>query len=117
MHFKNWLLFEFCFAFVVSFLDFMEGEGTLKSCNILDFKIDYKVDDKLKEHLPPPHVHGAQESRTPLFEGGGDDAAQPTVVATSCTSSSPGARIIKSDVREAWKRRKIKVRDVKTRRW
>ena len=49
------------------------------------------------------HVHGAQESRTPLFEGGGDDAAQPTVDATSSTS-------LKKDVIEAWKRRKKKRR-------
>jgi hypothetical protein len=65
MNFKNWLLFECCFAFVVSFVGFMEVEGTFK---------------------------GRQESssRTTLFRVGGDDTAQPKVVATSCNiSSSP----------------------------
>ena len=103
MIFENWLLFECCFAFLVSFLGIMKGEGTIMSCHIFDFKNDYNVDDMLKsEHLPPRREHGAQESRSPLFEGGGDDAAQPPVDATSCTSSSLEVRILKSDVREAW---------------
>ena len=81
------------------------------SCHILDFKNDYMVNPKLKiEHLRLPREHGAQESRTPLFEGGGDDTGWPTANTISCTSSSPGARSLKNDVIEAWKRRKKKRR-------
>ena len=112
MQFNNWLLFECCFAFVVSFVGFMEDEVTLTSCHILDFKNDYMVNPKWKiEHLPPPHDHGAQESRTPLFEGGGDDTGWPMINTISCASSSPeghGSRSLKHDIIEAWKRRKNK---------
>ena len=31
-------------------------------------------------HLPPSHGDDVQASRTTLFEGGGDDAAQPTSI-------------------------------------
>ena len=100
MIFEHWLLFECCFAFIVSFLGFIEGEVTIKSCHILDFKIDYMANHELKfEHLPPPQEHGAQESRTTLFQAGGDDVARPKVVSPSWTS-------LKADATEAWKRRK-----------
>ena len=109
--FEDWLLFECCFAFIVSFLGFIEGEGTIKSCHNLDFKIDYMANHELKfEHLPPPQVHGAQESRTTLFQAGGDDVARPKVVSPSWTS-------LKADVTEAWKRRKNKREDGATQLW
>ena len=34
MIFEHWLLFECCFAFVVSFIGFIEGEETFKSCQV-----------------------------------------------------------------------------------
>jgi len=88
MIFENWLLFECGFAFLVSFVGFMEGEGTIKSCNNLSLKNDYMVNPKFKtDHLPLPHDHGAQESRTTLLEAGGDDAARHSVFTMSHTIS------------------------------
>ena len=66
----------------------MESEGTLKSCHIISIKNDYMVNTKVKIiTLPPVHGDTESSSRTTLPEGGGDDTAQPTVVALSCTSS------------------------------
>src|SRR4051812_11021429 len=82
--FMNWLCFECCFAFVVSFVGFKEGEGTLKCCQVNLPKDDYMVNPRSKDVLRPLQLrdeHG--ESRTTLFEGRGDDAARPTVVTTS----------------------------------
>ena len=81
--FMNWLRFECCFAFVVSFVGFKEGEGTLKCCQVTLPEDDYMVNPRIKDVLRPlllcdEHV----ESRTTLFEGG-DDVARPTVVTTS----------------------------------
>src|SRR3954465_13671435 len=81
----NWLRFECCFSFVVSFVGFMEGEGTLKCCQVNLPEDDYMLNPRIKDVLRPLLLrdeHG--ESRTTLFEGGGgDDAARPTVVTTS----------------------------------
>jgi hypothetical protein len=88
LNFKNWLLFECCFAFIVSFIGFMESEGTLKSC-IISIKNDYMVNPKVKLiTLPPLYGDTESSSRTTLSQGGGDDTAQPTVVAISYTPKS-----------------------------
>src|SRR3954465_962219 len=82
--FMNWLRFECCFAFVVSFVGFIEGEGTFKCCQVNLPEGDYMVNPRIKDVLRPLLLcdeHG--ESRTTLFEGRGDDAARPTVVTTS----------------------------------
>ena len=47
--FMNWLLFECCFSFVVSFVGYMESEGTLKSCHIKLLKDDYMVNPRIKK--------------------------------------------------------------------
>src|SRR3954467_434567 len=82
--FMNWLRFECCYAFVVSFVGFMEGEGTLKCCQVNLPEDDYMVNPRIKKVsrlllLFDEHV----ESRTTLFEGGGADVARPTIVTTS----------------------------------
>jgi hypothetical protein len=59
-------------------------------------------------HLPPLHDEDEISSMTTLFEGGGDDIAQPTVIALSSTTSS--MRGLKADIIEAWKRRKKKLK-------
>jgi hypothetical protein len=68
--FINWLRFECCFAFVVSFVGFKEGEGTLKCCQVNLPEDDYMVNPRIKVSrtllLCDEHV----ESRTTLFEGG-----------------------------------------------
>jgi hypothetical protein len=68
--FMNWLLFECCFVFVVSFVGFMESEGTLKCCQLNLPEDDYMVNPRIKVSrtllLCDEHV----ESRTTLFEGG-----------------------------------------------
>ena len=67
--FKNWLLFECCFVFLVSFVGYLKGERTLKKCHIIS--IDYMVNHTTRStHLPPCHDE-EQESRTTLFKGGG----------------------------------------------
>src|SRR3954468_8210842 len=69
--FMNWLRFECCFAFVVSFVGFKEGEGTLKCCQVNLPEDDYMVNPRIKDVLRPLLLrdeHG--ESRTTLFEGG-----------------------------------------------
>jgi len=66
--FKNWLLFECCFVFLVSLVGYLKGEGTLKKCHIIS--IDYMVNHTTRStHLPPCHDE-EQESRTTLFKGG-----------------------------------------------
>jgi hypothetical protein len=108
--FEHWLLFECCFAFVMSFLGFIEGEGTLKSCQSNLPKNIYMANPKFKNvHLPPLHDEDETSSRMTLFEGGGDDIAQPTVIALSSTTSS--MRGLKDDIMEAWKRRKKKPKE------
>ena len=73
MNFKNWLLFECCFAFIMSFVGFMESEGTLKSCHIISIKNDYMVNTKVKLiTLPPLYRDTESSSRTTLSEGGGE---------------------------------------------
>ena len=73
MNFKNWLLFECCFAFIVRFVGFMESEGTIKSCHIMSIKNDYMVNTKVKLIILPP-LHGDMESssRTTLSQGRGE---------------------------------------------
>ena len=69
--FMNWLRFECCFAFIVRFVGFKEGEGTLKCCQVNLPKDDYMVNPRIKDVLRPLLLrdeHG--ESRTTLFEGG-----------------------------------------------
>ena len=89
MNFKNWLLFKCCFAFIVSFVGFMEVKGTFKSYPTIDPKNDYMVTPKCMDiHLPPTHGDEELSLRTTLFEAGGDDTARPTVVTISCTMSS-----------------------------
>ena len=88
--FEHWLLFECCFAFVVSFIGFLEGEGTFKSCQVHLLMSDDFEKTKFKCcHLPPLHDDAEIASRTTLFEAGGDDAVRPTVIPTSSTLSSP----------------------------
>src|SRR3954466_6312353 len=69
--FMNWLRFECCFTFVVSFVGFMEGEGTLKCCQVNLPEDDYMVNLRIKK-VSRPLLLGDEhvESRTTLFEGG-----------------------------------------------
>ena len=68
--FMNWLLFECCFAFVVSFVGYMESEGTLKSYQVNLLEDNYVANPKYKNvSRPPLHRDECIESRT-LFEGG-----------------------------------------------
>jgi hypothetical protein len=53
-------------------------------------------------HLPPLHDDVESTSRTTFFEAGGDDTGWPSDLTTSSASA------IKSDIIEAWKRRKKK---------
>ena len=67
-----WLRFDCSFAFLVLLIGLLTSEGTFKRwC-----------------HLPPLHIHEDSSSRTTLFQVGGDDAARPTVFASSCASTS-----------------------------
>jgi hypothetical protein len=51
---NNWLLFECCFALLVTFVGLMEGEGTLKSCKTDLRKYDHMAHSKYNRlHLPP----------------------------------------------------------------
>ena len=58
----NWLLFECCFAFLVSLIGYMKRGGTLMSCQTISLEI---------VRLPPLHDDDELSSRTTLFEGGG----------------------------------------------
>ena len=71
MNFKNWLLFECCFAFIVSFVGFMKSEGTFKSCHTFSIKNDDMLNSKVNLiTLPPIHGDTNLSSRTTLSEGG-----------------------------------------------
>src|SRR3954470_5139526 len=62
----------------------MEGEGTLKCCQVNLLEDDYMVNPRINDVLRPLLLRdGHGESRKTLFEVGGDDAARPTVVTTS----------------------------------
>jgi hypothetical protein len=81
----------------------MEGEGTLKSCQTNLCKYDHMAHSKYNRlHIPPLHDDVESTSRTSFFEAGGDDLGWLSDSTTSCAST------IKSDIIEAWKRRKKK---------
>ena len=70
MIFEHWLLFECCFAFVVSFIGFLEGEGTFKSCQVhLLMSDDAGIRNFKRCHLPPLHDDTGLASRMTLFQG------------------------------------------------
>jgi hypothetical protein len=56
-------------------------------------------------HLPPLHDDVESISRTTSFEAGGDDTGWPSDTTASCASTTS---TLKSDIIEAWKRRKKK---------
>jgi hypothetical protein len=56
-------------------------------------------------HLPPLHDDVESTSRTTLFEAGGDDTGWLLNTIASCASTTS---TLKSDIIEAWKRRKKK---------
>ena len=91
MIFEHWLLFECCFVFVVSFIGFIEGKGTFKSCQVhLLMSDDAEIPNVKRCHLPPLYDNTELASRMTLFQVGGDDAVRPTVIPTSSTfPSSP----------------------------
>ena len=72
-------------------------------------------------HLPPSHVDDVLASRMTLFEGGGDDATQPTAITMSSTptyvkppTTSKGGKELhglQSTKGYAWKRRKKRRRE------
>ena len=73
MNFKNWLLFERCFVFIVNFLGYIKGERTLKSFHTFCVKNGYMViATSTPTNLPPSHGDRVLASRTTLFEGGGE---------------------------------------------
>jgi hypothetical protein len=81
----------------------MNGEGTSKSGQTNLRKNDNMATSKYKRlHLPPLHDDVETTSRTTFFEAGGDDAGWLSDSTTSCAST------IKSNIIEAWKRRKKK---------
>jgi hypothetical protein len=84
----------------------MEGEGTLKSCQTDLRKYDHMENSKYKRlHLPPLHDDVESTSRMMLFEAGGDDTGWLSDTTASCASTTS---TLKSDIIEAWKRRKKK---------
>jgi hypothetical protein len=56
-------------------------------------------------HLPPLYDHVETTLRTTFFEVGGDDTGWPSDTTASCVSTTS---TLKSDIIEAWKRRKKK---------
>jgi hypothetical protein len=81
----------------------MEGEGTWKSCQTDLHKNDNMATSKYKRlHLPPLHDDVETTSRTTFFEAGGDDTGWLSDSTASCAST------LKSNIIEAWKRRKKK---------
>jgi hypothetical protein len=56
-------------------------------------------------HLPPLHDDVESTSRMMSFEVGGDDTGWPSDTTASCASTTS---TLKSDIIEAWKRRKKK---------
>jgi hypothetical protein len=84
----------------------MEGDGTLKSYQTNLRKYDHMRNSKDKRlHLPPLHDDVESMSRTTLFEAGGDDTGWLLDTTASCASTTS---ILKSDITEAWKKRKKK---------
>jgi hypothetical protein len=84
----------------------MEGERTLKSFQTDLRKYDNMAHSKYKRlHLPPLHDDVESTSRTTFFEMGGDDTGWPSDTTASCAST---ISTLKSDIIEAWKRRKKK---------
>jgi hypothetical protein len=105
---KNWLCFECYFAFLVPFVGLMEGKGTLKSCQTNLRKDGHMANSQYKRlHLPPLHDDVESTSRTMLFEAGQDDTGWLSDTTASCASTTS---TLKSDIIEAWKRRKKKNR-------
>ena len=71
MTFEHWLLFECCFAFVVSFIGFLEGEGTFKSCQVhLLMSDDTEIPNFKRCHLPLVHDDVELTSMMTLFQVG-----------------------------------------------
>jgi hypothetical protein len=70
--------------------------------NIGDFSGSLQKSKYKRLHLPPLHDDVESMSRTTFFEVGGDDVGWPTNTTASCAST------LKSDIIEAWKRRKKK---------
>ena len=69
--FEHWLLFECCFVFVVSFIGFIEGKGTFKSCQVyLLMSDDVEIRNVKHCHLPPLHDDTELASMTTLFQVG-----------------------------------------------
>jgi hypothetical protein len=84
----------------------MEGKGTLKSYQTDLRKNDHMAHSKYNRlHLPPLHDDVESTSRTMFFEAGGDDMGWPSDTTESCASTTS---TLKSDIIEAWKRRKKK---------
>jgi hypothetical protein len=84
----------------------MEGEGTLKKSQTNLRKNDHMANSKYKRlHLPPLHDDVESTSRTTLFEAGEDDTGWFPDTTASCASTTS---TLKSDIIEAWKRRKKK---------
>jgi hypothetical protein len=84
----------------------MEGEGTLKSCQTDLRKYDHMAHSKYNRlHLPPLNDDVESTSRTMFFESGGEDTGWPLDTTASCASTTS---TLKSDIIEAWKRRKKK---------
>jgi hypothetical protein len=54
--FEHWLIFECYFAFVVNFIGFTDGEGSLMSHQAIPIKDDHMVNTKYKP-IYPPHLH------------------------------------------------------------
>jgi hypothetical protein len=96
---KNWLLFECCFALLVTFVGLMEGEVTLKSCQTNLCKDDRMKNSKYTRlHLAPVHDDIESTSRTTLSKAGGDDTGWLSDTTKSCVSTTS---ILKSDIIEA----------------
>jgi hypothetical protein len=84
----------------------MEGEKTLKSFQTNLRKDDHMTNSKYKRlHLPPLHDDVESTSRMTFFEAGGDDTGWLSYTTASCASTTS---TLKSDIIEAWKRRKKK---------
>jgi hypothetical protein len=84
----------------------MEGEETLKSCQTNLHKDDHMTNSKYTRlHIPPLHDDVESTSRTTLFQVGGDDTGWLSNTTASCASTTS---TLKSNIIEAWKRRKKK---------
>jgi hypothetical protein len=84
----------------------MEGEGALKSCQTNLRKDNHMTNSKYTRlHLPPLHDDVESTLRMTFFEAGGDDMGWLPDTTASCASRTS---TLKSDIIEAWKRRKKK---------